>query len=153
MAQGLPGGVGLRTQKVDGREHWRAENTTPIVVSGMSAAGRWYLSMYWVVGSDPGDGSARLVESSIALNVESPLTDGRSTRCLVRYDVDHRVATNRTYAYSPAHINVLQPDGLEDGAHYPIVGGAIEEWPVADVVDFLTSDVLRDTLDARLPRP
>src|SRR5579862_8397373 len=106
----LPAAVAKRSiRDNDGVENWQAFTETPIVLQNRPLAGRWYLKMSWLVAGDPAGGDPQIVESSISLNVEeSPLTDGLRTKCLVRYDVDHRLGSP-TAEFAAAHLNVLQP--------------------------------------------
>jgi hypothetical protein len=81
----------------------------------------------------------------------SDLTDGLTTRCLVRYDVDHRYNAP-TGGFAAAHLNVLQPAKLEDRLHYPAIGLETATWDVKAVLSFMVSqrfwDDLRDRLQA-----
>jgi len=149
--RGFFGAVELIKDVRQAVEYWRAHTPTSIRVEMPGLPGDWSLRMYWLVANDPQSGQApQLVESAISLNVESPFTEPFSTRCLIRYDIDHRALTSPTHKYSPAHLNVLQPGSLEDHAHYPIVGQPLEEWPVDLVVEFLLSDELRADLAGRI---
>jgi hypothetical protein len=134
----------------DGVENWEAFSTTPIVLPNRPLPGRWYLQMRWLVSGDPAGKEAQVVESTISLNVtDSSLTEGLSTQCLVRYDIDHRL-TAPTAGFSPAHLNVLQPGRLEDRLHYPAVGLDIPTWDIRAVLSFLLSQRFWDELLNRL---
>src|SRR5207302_11154365 len=122
----------------------------PIVLPNRPLPGRWYLTMRWLIAGDPGGGDAEVIESTMSLNVdESPLTDGLSTQCLVRYDVDHRL-TSPTAEFAAAHLNVLQSAPLEDRLHYPAIGFEIPTWDIKAVLSFFLSARLWDDLRDRL---
>jgi hypothetical protein len=134
----------------DGVENWEAFTTTPIVLPRRPLPGRWYLKMNWLISGDPGGGDAEVIESTMSLNVEeSPLTADLSTQCLVRYDVDHRL-TAPTVGFSAAHLNVLQPGGLEDRLHYPAIGLDVPTWDIKAVLSFFLSARFWNDLGERL---
>jgi hypothetical protein len=131
-------------------ENWETFSTTPIVLPNRPLPGRWYLRMRWLISGDPAGEEAQVVESSVSLNVEeSPLTDGLSTQCLIRYDVDHRL-TSPTVEFSAAHLNVLQPGKLEDRLHYPAIGLDVPTWDIKAVLSFLVSQRFWNELRERL---
>jgi hypothetical protein len=132
----------------NGVENWEAFSTSPIVLPNRPLPGRWYLPMRWLVSGDPAGLQADVIESSMSLNVEGPLTEGLSTECLIRYDVDHR-ATAPTAGFSPAHVNVLQPGKLEDRLHYPAIGLDVPTWDIKSVASFLLSPRFWDELRER----
>jgi hypothetical protein len=144
--------VALDEDKALGLAYWSCFSSDPPLIDvPLGLPGRWFLKLSWSFWSDPTDSKqVEMFQSSISLNVESALTDGLGTKCLVRYDVDRR-DTRRTGDFGVAHLNVLQPGAIEDKAHYPLPGATVDEWPLADVLRFFRSDVLRDDLDGLLP--
>jgi hypothetical protein len=101
---------------------------------------------------DPVRKAPQLVESSIGLDVDSPLTDDIK-KSFVRYDVDHRPLAPLS-GVSPAHLNVLQPGRVEDRVHYPIPlpkGGELDEWPLRPCSRSFSPTVFAKTFPAGLP--
>lgn len=112
--------------------------------------GSWTIRMNWDIYADPGEGSARVMMSSLSLSVaEIPLTSPVD-RCLVRYDTN-RFADAPSRSHSAVHLNVLQPAQLYSKVHYPVFGLDHDMWPVREVLDFFLSEDLQNDLAPLLP--
>lgn len=114
-----------------------------------SFPGHWRLNMSWMLVAIPPTGELTVQESSIGLYAaQVPALGGSDEEvCLVRYDTD---LTEPGVALPPlgAHINVLQPRGLQDKVHYVLPGYSELDWRLSDVLDFLLSDrLVRDLTD------
>jgi len=133
-----------------GVEIFGARNTTPIDVRFTPPlSGRWSLHLSWRVRRIP-RGEPILWQSSFGLNVRgvsfAPTDDAV---CLVRYDVDND-RPGPGLGPLGAHLNILQPEPLDDHLHFPVLAEPERVWSVSEVLDVLLAPGLANELRARL---
>lgn len=127
-----------------------AKNSAPIYVPfEPPLSGRWSLHLSWTIRRIP-RGTHTLWNSSFGLDVCGvPFAPGDSTVCLVRYDVDND-RPGPGSAPLGAHLNILQPEPLDDHVHFPVLAEAGRMWSVSEVLDVFLADEFVSDLRARL---
>jgi hypothetical protein len=140
----------FQREKGSGVELVKAHNTTPIdVTSKLAVKGHWTLHLSWTIRQIP-RGEAMLWQSSFGLSIEGLcFAPADSRRCLVRYDVDN---DRRGPGLEPlgAHLNILQPEPLDDHIHFPVLAGPERRWTVSEVIDVFLADEFVAELRSRL---
>jgi len=126
---------------------WRSRDLT---VPLAEVSGHWTVYLSYDFQNLPGERDLRLVGTSFGLNVhEVPFTSEEPVT-LLRYDYDLLLGPAQQDEPSVnVHINVLQPDPLRDGIHFPAF--RTDPWTVKDVMRWMTSRRLLADLQRRLP--
>lgn len=149
----LPGTVTTsRAKSGSTGEHFQIATPTPVVVPRDQMGrlpGQWTIRMSWDVYEDPADGDARVMMSSVSLNVSEILLTSAGDYCLVRYDTN-RFNDAPSRSHSAVHLNVLQPSKLGSKVHYPVFGLDHDVWPLDQVLDFFLSADLQEDLSSLL---
>lgn len=144
---------GLRTDRVreDGVQMLLVQTTVRIPVTlARPLPGRWSVHLNWLFEPIPPHRDFQLLRSSFGLSVAG-LTDPAVSdiQNLVRYDVDNARLGPGGIPLG-RHIDVWQPNPIEDNVHYPVPGENHGGWVVEDVLAFFFSDVLAEDLAGRI---
>ncbi len=133
-----------------GVELLRARNSAPIHVPFKPPlSGRWSLHLSWTIRRIL-RGTPILWQSSFGLNVSGvSFAPADNAVCLVRYDVDNDRPGPGSIPLG-AHLNILQPEPLDDHVHFPVLAEAGRMWSVSEVLDVFLADEFVSDLRARL---